>query len=167
MGRDSGLGDLGGGNHFLDALLPYDEDTLYFLIHTRSRNESGIVDDLAENPAQFDRKFSDVVSWAESNRAHIQDILGGIIGPLELILDLPHNTYEKLDDCTIIRKGAVRLKPGELSILPSHISADALLIRATPRIEEILLSMSHGTGRAISRGDAKPLADKFDFGALR
>ncbi|RKZ84939.1 MAG: hypothetical protein DRR19_17035 [Candidatus Parabeggiatoa sp. nov. 1] len=26
------LGDLGGGNHFLDALLPYDEDTLYFLV---------------------------------------------------------------------------------------------------------------------------------------
>ncbi len=34
-------GDLGGGNHFLDALLPYDEDQLYFLVHTGSRKESG------------------------------------------------------------------------------------------------------------------------------
>jgi len=39
-----GLGDLGGGNHFLDALAPYEDGPLYFLIHTGSRNESGHVD---------------------------------------------------------------------------------------------------------------------------
>jgi hypothetical protein len=27
--------------------------------------------------------------------------------------------------------------------------------------------MSHGTGRTMSRGDCKPLADRFDFGELR
>lgn len=27
-----GLGDLGGGNHFVDAIQPYDEDRLYFLV---------------------------------------------------------------------------------------------------------------------------------------
>ncbi|MFA5189744.1 MAG: hypothetical protein WC740_03410, partial [Verrucomicrobiia bacterium] len=31
----------------------------------------------------------------------------------------------------------------------------------------ILYSMSHGTGRKMSRGDCKPLADTFDFAALR
>ena len=35
------LGDLGGGNHFLDALAPYEDGPVYFLIHTGSRNESG------------------------------------------------------------------------------------------------------------------------------
>jgi RNA-splicing ligase RtcB len=44
------LGDLGGGNHFLDALLPYDERKLYFLIHTGSRQESGLVDGHVDNP---------------------------------------------------------------------------------------------------------------------
>src|SRR4030095_5229698 len=28
------LGDLGGGNHFLDALAPYDDGPVHFLIHT-------------------------------------------------------------------------------------------------------------------------------------
>ncbi len=31
-----GLGDLGGGNHFLDAIVPYDDGPLHFLIHWRS-----------------------------------------------------------------------------------------------------------------------------------
>ncbi len=29
-----GLGDLGGGNHFLDTLAPYTDDRLHFMIHT-------------------------------------------------------------------------------------------------------------------------------------
>ena len=41
-----GLGDLGGGNHFLDAIAPYSDGPIYFLIHTGSRNESGHVDAL-------------------------------------------------------------------------------------------------------------------------
>src|SRR5258707_11022760 len=45
-----GLGDLGGGNHFLDAIAPYDDGPLCFLIHTGSRNESGHVDNLVDNP---------------------------------------------------------------------------------------------------------------------
>ena len=32
------LGDLGGGNHFLDAIVDYETDKLSFLIHTGSRN---------------------------------------------------------------------------------------------------------------------------------
>src|SRR3954471_22868931 len=32
------LGDLGGGNHFLDALAPYAGEHLHFLVHTGSRN---------------------------------------------------------------------------------------------------------------------------------
>ena len=43
-----GLGDLGGGNHFLDALAPYHEGPLHFLIHTGSRSESGHVDALID-----------------------------------------------------------------------------------------------------------------------
>src|SRR5258708_1568839 len=40
-GNKGQLGDLGGGNHFLDALLPYDDGPVNFLIHTGSRDESG------------------------------------------------------------------------------------------------------------------------------
>lgn len=163
-----GLGDLGGGNHFLDALEPYDDGPVHFLIHTGSRNESGHVDEFVEMPDRFDQEFDRVVGWASNNRAAIHDALNRVFGRLELILDLPHNTYEICSDgSVIIRKGSVCVAPGDLSVLPSHMSGDVLLVRATQRVNEILNSISHGTGRRMSRADCKPLADQFDFESLR
>jgi RNA-splicing ligase RtcB len=162
------LGDLGGGNHFLDALAPYEDGPVYFLIHTGSRNESGHVDALVDCPAEFDTQFDRVVQWAAENRATIHQRIEEVFGATELILDLPHNTYEQLGDgSVIIRKGSVRMQPGDLSILPSHMSGDVVLIRAGDRVSEVLNSMSHGTGRKMSRSDCKPLAEEFDFAALR
>jgi tRNA-splicing ligase RtcB len=40
-------------------------------------------------------------------------------------------------------------------------------VSASARVESLLNSMSHGTGRRMSRSDCKPLADTFDFAALR
>ena len=163
-----GLGDLGGGNHFLDALAPYADGPLYFLIHTGSRNESGHVDALIERPDAFDQTFDQVVQWASENRATIHERLERIFGTTELVLDLPHNTYEQLHDgAVVIRKGSVRLMPGELSVLPSHMSGDVVLIRAGQRMDEVLNSMSHGTGRKMSRSDCKPFADTYDYVNLR
>lgn len=162
------LGDLGGGNHFLDALVSYEEGPLHFLIHTGSRNESGHVDGLIDEPNAFDLEFERVVTWAADNRAAIHEKLDAVFGPTEVLLDLPHNTFEQLDDGgVIIRKGSVRLLPGELSVLPSHMSGDVVLVRAKKKVLEILSSMSHGTGRAMSRSDCKPLADAYDFAGLR
>lgn len=163
-----GLGDLGGGNHFLDALEPYDDGPLHFLIHTGSRNESGHVDALIEDPDRFDVEFDRVVRWAADNREAVHESIKQIFGKVELVLDLPHNTYEILDDgAALIRKGSVHVEPGDLSILPSHMSGDVVLVRATERVADILYSISHGTGRKMSRGDCKALADQFDFAAMR
>jgi RNA-splicing ligase RtcB len=163
-----GLGDLGGGNHFLDALVPYDGNELHFLIHTGSRSESGHVDALVERPKAFDDEFDRVVAWAAENRATIHAEVAAVFGDLELVLDLPHNTYEPLaDGGAIIRKGSVHLRPGERSVIPSHMSGDVVLVRATEKVDGLLNSLSHGTGRKMSRGDCKPLADRFDFAALR
>jgi RNA-splicing ligase RtcB len=41
------------------------------------------------------------------------------------------------------------------------------VIRAKDKVTNILNSMSHGTGRAMSRSDCKPLADAYDFVSLR
>lgn len=161
------LGDLGGGNHFLDALLPYDEDTLYFLVHTGSRLESGVVDQFVDDPNRFDSEFARVVEWAQLNRAEIQSTLESVIGPTELVLDLPHNTVESTPAGVIIRKGAVQVGPGENAVIPSHMFGDAVLVKATHRIDDLLCTMSHGTGRTMSRGDAKTAARTFDFDALR
>jgi len=163
-----GLGDLGGGNHFLDALEPYGDEPLHFLIHTGSRNESGHVDAFVDLPERFDIEFDRVVSWAADNRSAIHEAIEDTFGDLELVLDLPHNTYEILNDgAALIRKGAVQVSPGDLSILPSHMLGDVVLVRATERVTEILNSISHGTGRRMARSDCKPLADSFDFQAMR
>jgi RNA-splicing ligase RtcB len=162
------LGDLGGGNHFLDAVAPYGDGPLYFLIHTGSRSESGHVDNLIEFPDRFDKEFQRVVQWAADNRAAIGDKIDSVFGPTEVLLDLPHNTFEQLDDGgVIIRKGSVRLLPGAQALIPSHMSGDVVLVEGKKKILEILMSMSHGTGRTMSRSDSKPLADSFDFYSLR
>ncbi len=162
------LGDLGGGNHFLDALAPYADGRLHLLVHTGSRAESGHVDAFVNAPAAFDAAFDRVVEWAASNRAAIHEAAEEVLGPLELVLDLPHNTHETLPDGgVIIRKGAVRTGPGDLNVIPSHMSGDVALVRASERVHESLCSLSHGTGRAMSRGDCKPLAGTFDFAGLR
>lgn len=163
-----GLGDLGGGNHFLDALESYDDGPLHFLIHTGSRSESGHVDHLIGDNEAFDHEFDRVVQWAEDNRATIHDAINSIFGPTELLVDLPHNTYETLPDGgAIIRKGSVKVSPGSLSVLPSHMSGDVVVLKATGRVHEALNSISHGTGRKMSRRDCKPFADSFDFAGLR
>lgn len=163
-----GLGDLGGGNHFLDALAPYDDGPLHFLIHTGSRNESGLVDRFVDDSDSFDREFARVVAWAADNRSAIHDSVERVFGRTEPVLDLPHNTYEPLENgSVIIRKGSVHIRPGELSVIPSHMTGDAVLVRATDRVHDILNSISHGTGRRMSRSDCKPLADKYDFQGMR
>ncbi len=162
------LGDLGGGNHFLDALEPHSRKQMYFLIHTGSRSESGLVNALVDQPAKFDREFSRIVGWARDNRAAVQEALEAEFGDLELVLDLPHNTYEVLPDGgVIIRKGAVRVEPGDLNVIPSHLAGDVALVRATNAVRGTLLSLSHGTGRKMARSASKGLADAYDFESLR
>ena len=163
------LGDLGGGNHFLDALVPTDDPTrVYLLIHTGSREESGLVDNLIDQPAAFDQEFARIVSWAEANRASVQRIVERHLGKLDLVLDRPHNTYEILNDgAVLLRKGSVRVMPGELAIIPSHLSGDVAVVKATGKVGESLFSLSHGTGRTMSRADSKTVAEGFDFSKLR
>jgi len=158
------LGDLGGGNHFLDALRSQNDGKLYFLIHTGSRKESGLVDDLVDQPALFDREFCRIVQWAEDNRAAIQASVERVFGKTSLILDMPHNTHEQLPDGKVlIRKGTVKVEPGDVCVIPSHMSGDVALLRASDKIGEILNSISHGTGRKMSRSECKLLAKSYDI----
>lgn len=162
------LGDLGGGNHFLDAVAPYNDNRLCFLIHTGCRHESGLVDAYVQQATEFDREFSRIVEWARENRVSIQSAIEAELGPLDVILDLPHNTFEILPDGgAIVRKGAVRVEPGDLNIIPSNMTGDVALVRATEGVRDSLNALSHGTGRAMSRADCKPIADTYNFKALR
>ena len=161
------LGDLGSGNHFLDALESYTDDKVSFLIHTGSRNESKLVDDLVDQPKKFDSKFNDVCAWAKDNRFAIFNILEKYFGRLNLVLDKNHNHFEQVEDGVIIRKGAVRVTPGEQTVVPSNMNGDVVLLTATAEVENTYNSLCHGTGRVMSRGEAKTFASTFDYEALR
>jgi len=166
--RKGGLGDLGGGNHFLDALVPYCGENLHLLIHTGSRDESGLVDGLVDQPVAFDREFERVVAWAAANRAAIGDEIRKVFGRTRVILDLAHNTVEPLaEGGAIIRKGAVKVNPGDLTILPSHMDGDVVLLRATEAVTGCLNSFSHGTGRVMPRSESRTVAEGYNFAALR
>jgi RNA-splicing ligase RtcB len=166
--RKGGLGDLGGGNHFLDALFSYRDESVYALIHTGSRLESGLVDALVDQPDLFDREFARIVAWARANRDAVASIASETLEDLKFIIDVPHNTYERLSDGSVlIRKGAVRVQPGERTILPSSMSGDVALLEASQEVASTLNSLRHGTGRSMSRSDAKEIGNRFDFTALR
>ena len=161
------LGDLGSGNHFLDALESYTDNKISFLIHTGSRNESKLVDDLIDRPQKFDAKFYDVCQWAKENRFAIFKILEKYFGRLNLVLDKNHNHFEIIDDGVIIRKGAVKVTAGEQTVVPSNMNGDVVLITATSEVENTYNSLCHGTGRVMSRGEAKEFASTFNYEALR
>jgi hypothetical protein len=162
------LGDLGGGNHFLDALVGRDDRMLYFLIHTGSRSESGHVDKLVDSPDAFDRKFEEVFAWARSNRDTIRSVLDDFFGRTEMICDLPHNTIEaQRDGSTIIRKGAIKAEAGSLVVIPSSMSGDVVMATAKEKVGELLNSLSHGTGRLMPRSVAKELATQGSIASLR
>lgn len=161
------LGDLGSGNHFLDAVESYLDDSLYFLIHTGSRNESKLVDHLIEQPNQFDSKFQEVCNWAKANRSAVLKIVEKHFGKTEIILDKNHNHFEIKEDYVIIRKGASKLNPNELTVIPSNMIGDIVLVKGTSKVNEVYTSMCHGTGRTMSRSEAKIHSKYYDYGKLR
>jgi hypothetical protein len=153
------LGDLGGGNHFLDALASYEDGRIYFLIHTGSRSESGLVDSLVDKPGKFEKEFQRIVEWAQSNRDQVatcvQRVFGSDVRP---IWDKAHNTFEQLSDgSVIIRKGVMAVNPGEQVIIPSSMTGDVTMVTASTGADMVLNSVSHGTGRLLSRSEAKAL----------
>lgn len=163
-----GLGDLGSGNHFLNAMVSQKDEKIYFLIHTGSRQESKLVDDYIDKPGRFEDKYKEVSDWAKCNRKKIGEFLAKIFGSVELVLDKPHNSFEIIGDgSVIVRKGAVKTLQGEINIIPSNMDGDAVLVEATAAVSKALNSLSHGTGRTMSRGEAKEYAEQYDYKALR
>jgi RNA-splicing ligase RtcB len=171
--RNKGLGDLGSGNHFLDAVVSHRDQSVCLVVHTGSRQESGLVDHLVDSPKRFDAEFRRIREWARSNRAAVLDVaerrLGRFINLTETTsrLDRDHNHFEEVENAILIRKGSQRVEPGGLALVPSSLLDDMILIRANERVNELLQCLPHGTGRTMSRSDAKKHADSFDFAGLR
>lgn len=169
--RNKGLGDLGSGNHFLDAVASHADNSLCLVVHTGSRQESGLVDDLVDQPDRFDREFARIRTWAHDNRAAVLDIAEKRLGKFARYsaavdrIDRDHNHFEQLDSGMLVRKGVQRVAPGELAVIPAHLLDDMVIVRARTEVASILNCLPHGTGRTMSRSDAKKV--QFDFDQMR
>lgn len=171
--RNKGFGDLGSGNHFVDAVASYEDGSICIVVHTGSRKESGLVDNLVDSPLKFDTEFQRIKEWAKSNREAVLEIVHKHVGQfIDLCpglnrLDRNHNHFEEVDDGVLIRKGAQRVEPGEYAVIPSNLLDDMVLVRATSKVSEIYNCLPHGTGRMMSRSAAKGATGTFDFEAMR
>ncbi len=165
-GRAGALGELGGGNHFLDAVVDAGQ-RVGFVVHSGSRDEGHDLGGLLAAPALFDRRFAEAAQWAADNRRAIAAAATRRFGKLEFALDLPHNTFEMVGGKVLIRKGAMKLPFGGTGLIPSSMDGDMALVEGKPAMAELLDSMLHGTGRILPRGRAKMAAADYDFAGLR
>lgn len=161
------LGDLGSGNHFVDAAVD-DNEKIYFVVHTGSRNEAKKAADVVDNPSKFDKTYAQIQDWARQNRDTVRYLLEEAYGQTSLLFDQPHNTFTHQGDRVVIYKGAVNLLPGQQSLIPSSMDTDMVIIEAKEEsMARINNAIAHGTGRVKSRGDSKEDAETYDFEALR
>jgi len=130
--------------------------------------------DLAYLPegSQFYQDYIDAVSLAQkfasaSRRLMLNTVLdvvdravGGILAPdlTEHAISCHHNYISKEHhfhkDIWVTRKGAVRVRKGELGIIPGSMGAKSYIVRGLGN-EKALDSCSHGAGRVMSRTEAK------------
>lgn len=167
------MGSLGGGNHFIDMYesdeineLGLKKGDMVTLIHSGSRLEGQYIFLEGSEGWDYYEKYCEAVEFGKENRRYLlKKVEKSSENKLEIIFDRIHNTLEESGDNIIYRKGAIKLKPNEIGILSSCMGEDALIIKAKEKIKDLEYSICHGTGRKISRSDAKEI--EFDSGKIR
>lgn len=170
------LGTLGGGNHFIEV--DKDEDSLYLVIHTGSRNlglcvaeyyqklayrelggagQTDIPYELAyltgQNMEDYLHDMELMQAFAALNRRIIkEEILDGMHLTEEDSFSTVHNTVDT--QAGILRKGAVSAKAGEKLLIPINMRDGALICTGLGN-EDWNQSAPHGAGRLMSRKEAK------------
>lgn len=140
---------LGSGNHFIDACINNNNE-LVILVHVGSRMTS---------PEKKEFKFNDdyekYLDRAFQNHYEIWDCIKEIFGNYGNFFILPHDTVINDGGFMILRKGVTH-SPENAPILIASSFDDLITVgKANNNITEVGCSMSHGTGRCRSRGEAK------------
>ena len=164
------LGTLGGGNHFIEA---YEDG--YIAIHTGSRNLGNVVAQLYQKIAEekcpqmpkglgyltdedMDNYLADmdtVQAFAKLNRAKILDtVIAELGGRIISTVDTIHNYIELGAEDTILRKGSISAKLGEIISIPLNMRDGLLICQGKGNIDWNC-SAPHGAGRLYSRKKAK------------
>ena len=167
------IGTLGGGNHFIEVDKD-DEGAYWLIIHSGSRKLGVEVASYYQNTAfrqcpegtPFELAYTtgDLMTdylhdmkiaqnFAELNRRTIaQEIVKGMKLDVEDSFSTVHNYIDM--ETMILRKGAVSAKSGERFIIPMNMR-DGCLLCVGKGNPEWNYSAPHGTGRLMSRADAK------------
>lgn len=153
---DERAGDLGRGNHFVQALSSTTDGSYYLLIHTGPPDRHVERENAGDN---LDDRYASLCAVAEANR---QAIARSCAAALEVDLacawDYPHNTVEHLPDSRyIVRKGAIKMSPGAIAPLPSTPFGRVALVEGKAGLADSLHSMNHGTGK-MSAAEVHPPA---------
>ncbi|MBR2743361.1 MAG: RtcB family protein [Clostridia bacterium] len=170
------IGTLGGGNHFIEIDRD-DEDNLYLVIHTGSRNLGLRVAEHYQKKAYgacggrgqdeipyelsylsgddmrdylHDMEF--MQAFAHLNRTVIKEV---ILDGMKLTEEKSFSTVHNYVDvgAMILRKGAVSAKKGERLLIPMNMRDGSLICTGLGN-EEWNFSAPHGAGRLMSRKDA-------------
>ncbi len=172
------LGSLGSGNHFImfygavNSEVPLlKEGDNVVLIHTGSRQKGVEVFNSCLVGVDYLNAYNKAKEYAELNRSKLffmlKEYVAEITGKdLICLNEQVHNSVEV--DCQNItyRKGAMKLQnPNDIGVIPSSMAGEALVVKPKPAISDLEWSICHGTGRVISRKDAKQVS--FDSTDIR
>lgn len=168
---ETGLGTIGGGNHFCEVqavaeihtpATGFAPDDLCLLVHTGSRGmgaaiftgiedswRDGFAPESAEGQAYLDL-HDRAVAWAKRNRLAIAErVAAALRVDYTLICDAPHNLVTPHAEGWLHRKGAAAPEGGLAPLAGSREDLSFLL--SVPENPEALGSVSHGSGRRYDR----------------
>lgn len=125
---------------------------LMMLIHSGRRQKIEKVSERRDTGESYRHRYKLAVAYGKRNRKKLLNLVEECSETkIEIIFDLPHNLLEVTKSHVIYRKGAFKLKTGNLGIIPSSASGNAIIVRAKPNLKELNWSICHGTGRKLSR----------------
>ena len=151
----------------------------YFIERAKGEMKRWFVDlpdqDLAYLPQGSDLfdDYFEAVGWAQGWARTNRDLMmGAALEGLGAALGRPiatdlaavncHHNYVSWerhfgDNVMVTRKGAVKITPDTLGIIPGSMGAKSFIVRgkAGEALSQAMNSCSHGAGRAMSRGEAK------------
>lgn len=140
---------LGSGNHFIDGCLNNDGD-LVILVHVGCRMTS-------EDKQAFIFRNDYQRYWekAIANHQEIWSCIKEIFGQYQDLVILPHDSVMDDGNYMILRKGVTQSQTNKPILIASSFDDVITVGKGSDRISEVGNSMSHGTGRCRSRGEAK------------
>ncbi len=185
-GHDTGLGTIGGGNHFAElqvvdevrdpdrfAELGLDRARASLLIHSGSRGlGQSIYEDLiathgvepliegADAAQAYMARHDHALRWSRANRALLAQRFGRQIGAdVRLVSDVPHNTIAREDwggEPAWFHRKGAASSREHVVMIPGSRGALSYLVAPTGDRQAAAWSLAHGAGRRWQRGYAKP-----------